>query len=110
MNAPSTASRRSAGRYLLAELKCYGCRRVAGEIAGPMTAPGTASRRAPLYMRGAGGAWRPATAAERRRCPHCGGPLGLDEVEYLRVRRGAAPPWAAASAAPEAARVPGSAA
>jgi len=75
-----------------ADLKCYYCGYVTGEVITDTSHPDRV-----LAFKPVEGEARPASAA-RRRCGRCGGPVYLDEAQTLSPREAAALVNAARSA------------
>ncbi len=67
-----------------ADLKCYYCGHVSGQIEGETTQPIRYAVFSPSTTPGRGPAGRPGRPL---RCQRCGGPVYLDEIEVIRPRR-----------------------
>jgi hypothetical protein len=92
-------------RYLRAELACFSCSHVAGQVIGPVDAPLARAR-----FRPAGtpeGTWLRFVPGQPLRCPRCAGRLRLEPIEYARLEPGAVMPWRLPSPADDRASVPG---
>jgi DNA-directed RNA polymerase subunit RPC12/RpoP len=66
---------------LTADVKCYYCGHVSGQIIGPKGAPLRASNFVPRE----GFTGRPPRPGDRLRCERCGGPVFLEDVSPLTI-------------------------
>ncbi len=73
-----------SGMRIRADLKCYYCGHVSGQIEGDTTQPIRYARFSPSAPPGRGTGGRPGRPF---RCQRCGGPVYLDEIEVVRPRR-----------------------
>src|SRR5262249_35376752 len=92
-------------RYLVAELECFNCSHVAGQVIGPVDAPLVRARFQPAGT--TGGTWLRFVPGQPLRCPRCAGRLRLDPIDYEWVEPGAVMPWSLPSPADDRVSVPG---